>query len=185
MPKGEEEAEIRYNLVQNFMFERAIAASDYLRSSEIICFPTKIPFLAQNLALNTKETKPGFSLSPDCTFIRQGIFTHLLCSIPSWSLGMKCCFFLQNPNILKKCLKRLLEQQRWLWRWVTKCRMDAPVSQTTGNFVARKKQYHRVKRGNLFALIGGALLSTARTLESDGTGPHVLECQNSRSHREG
>lgn len=65
------------------MFERGTAASGDLRSREIICFPTKIPFLAQNLALSTKNTKPAFSLSPDCTFIRQGICTYLLCSITS------------------------------------------------------------------------------------------------------
>lgn len=37
------------------MFERQIAASDDLRSWEIIHFLTKIPLLAQNLAVSTKD----------------------------------------------------------------------------------------------------------------------------------
>lgn len=74
MPKGEEEAEIRYNSIQNCMIERG-TASDDLRSWEIIHFPTKILFPNQDLALNTKDIKPTFHLSPDCYFIRQNLYT--------------------------------------------------------------------------------------------------------------
>lgn len=45
---------------------------------------------------------------------------------------------------------------------------------------SQKKQYHSGKGGNLFALIAGALLSRLCTLESVGTGSHVLKGQKVR-----
>lgn len=149
------------------MFERWIAASDDLRSWEIIHFPTKIPLLAQNLAVSTKDTnQPSlflllyFKAGDSYTF---AVLNHLMIIRYEFSF-----FFLRS--ILRKDLKRLLEQQTWLWRWVTECRMCVLVSKTTRSFGARKSQYHSGKWGNLFALIAGALLSTVCTLESVGTG---------------
>lgn len=57
------------------MVERGRVTSDDLRSREIILFPTKISFPAQNLAPNTKGTKPTFPHSPDRTFVRQNLYT--------------------------------------------------------------------------------------------------------------
>lgn len=145
------------------MFERWISASDDLRSWEIIHFPTKIPLLAQNLAESTKDTnKPSpllllyFKAGDLYTFT---VFNHFM--IIRYEF-----FFFFLKSFLRKHLKRLLEQQTRLWRWVTECRMCVLVSKTTGNFGARRKQYHSGKWGNLFALIAGALLSTVCTLES-------------------
>lgn len=116
-----------------------------------------------------KGHKPASSPSSDCSFIKQRIYTHLLCLITAWSLDMN---FLKKKikSILRKHLKRLLEQQTWLWRWVTECRICVPVSRATGNFGARKNQYHSGKVKEPVCFDSRCLLSTFCALESVGTG---------------
>lgn len=160
------------------MFERGIAASGDLRSREIICFPTKIPFLAQNLALSTKNTKLAFSLSPDCTFIRQGICTYLLCSITSWSLGMKGFF---KRKYFEETSEKDLGTTDMTLKMSHGAQDACSCLPNHRELCSKKKQYHSVKWGNLFALIVDALLSTVCTSESVGTGSHVLERQKSPS----
>lgn len=112
-----------------------------------------------------KGHRPAFSPSSDCSFIKQRIYIHLLCLITAWSLDMNFFFYVFSGSILKG-----FWNNRHDFEDESQCRICVPVSRTTGDFGARKNQYHSGKVREPVCFDSRCFLSTFCALESVGTG---------------